>query len=126
MDKPCRGLIDLPAAERHGLLWVSADPAGSFDIDDLLGELGDELASWALDQSVFAWETTDQTPMNWKLAVDTFGETYHFEVLHKDTLAATVYGHCQMHDITNATTAWRYALAELTGFVSYPKATGTY
>lgn len=99
VDKACRGLIALPAVERHGLLWVSADPEGSFDIDDLLGELGDELAAWELDQSVFEWETTYQTPMNWKLAVDTFGETYHFEALHKDTLAINVYGNCQTYDI---------------------------
>ena len=98
VDKSCRGLVGLPVAERHGLLWVSADPADRFDIDDLLGELGNELASWGLDQAAFEWETTYQTPMNWKLAVDTFGETYHFEVLHKDTLAATIYGNCQMYD----------------------------
>ena len=36
--------------------------------------------------------------MNWKLAIDTFGETYHFEALHKDTLAPFFYGNVQMYD----------------------------
>jgi len=36
--------------------------------------------------------------MNWKLAIDTFGETYHFNTLHKDTLANDFYGNAQMYD----------------------------
>jgi hypothetical protein len=30
--------------------------------------------------------------LNWKLATDTFGETYHFKRLHKDTLANNFHG----------------------------------
>ena len=36
--------------------------------------------------------------MNWKLAIDTFGETYHFSTLHKDTLFESFYGNVQMFD----------------------------
>ena len=36
--------------------------------------------------------------MNWKLAIDTFGETYHFNTLHKNTLANDFYGNVQMYD----------------------------
>ena len=38
------------------------------------------------------------TDMNWKLAIDTFGETYHFSVLHKDSLFQSFHGNCQMFD----------------------------
>ena len=40
VDKSCFGLVGLPAVERHGLLWVCANPATSFDIDEMLGGLG--------------------------------------------------------------------------------------
>ncbi|MEJ2087486.1 MAG: aromatic ring-hydroxylating dioxygenase subunit alpha, partial [Gammaproteobacteria bacterium] len=87
VDKSCNGLVELPSAERHGLLFVCASKDRPFDIDDLLGDLGPELAAWELDRAEHRWDTRYDTKMNWKLAIDTFGETYHFNVLHKDTLA---------------------------------------
>jgi nitrite reductase/ring-hydroxylating ferredoxin subunit len=98
IDRSSHGLVPLPVAERHGLLWACANPDRPFDIDDLLGDLGPELASWGLEQSVHAWDTRYDTEMNWKLAIDTFGETYHFNTLHRDTLAPFLYGNCQMYD----------------------------
>ena len=98
VEKSCRGLVELPAVERHGLLWVGADPQMRFDIDDLLGDLGPELATWELGESVYQWDVRYDTPMNWKLAVDTFGETYHFNRLHRNTLADFIYGNCQLYD----------------------------
>ncbi len=99
LDKSCLGLVQLPAKEAHGLLWVHPNPEGEIDVDALLGKaLADELDAWKLSESSF--EGTDCYPhkMNWKLAIDTFGETYHFNVLHKDTLAETTYGNVQMYD----------------------------
>jgi nitrite reductase/ring-hydroxylating ferredoxin subunit len=97
VDKSSHGLVALPALERHGLLWVNANPQGAINVDELLGDLGEELAGWDLTAATPQWETTYDTPMNWKLAIDTFGETYHFNTLHKDTLATTFYGNCQLY-----------------------------
>lgn len=98
VDKTSHGLVRLPAVEKHGLLWVHPNPTGEIDVDDLLGELGLELAGWQLDKTGLNSSTTYDHPMNWKLAIDTFGETYHFNVLHKDTLASDLYGNVQMYD----------------------------
>ena len=99
VDKDCLGLIELPAIEQHGFLWVQPDKTGSLDVDDQLGaELSDELASWGFDQYVATGEETYETPMNWKLAIDTFGETYHFSTLHKDSLAPLYHGNVQCYD----------------------------
>jgi len=98
VDRSCNGLVELPSAERHGLLFVCANPDKPFDIDDLLGDLGPELGSWQLEKSEHRWDTRYDTPMNWKLAIDTFGETYHFGALHRNTLAEFMYGNCQMYD----------------------------
>ena len=99
VEKPCYNLVKLTAQEKHGLLWVHPEPGQTFDLDALLGDLGDDLDSWGFGKLSFGALETYQTPMNWKLAIDTFGETYHFPVLHKDTLGQDVYGNVQCYDI---------------------------
>ncbi len=98
VDKSCHGLVELNAQEKHGLLWVHPQPGTEFDLDDLLGDLGAELDAWGFADLEFGAVDTYETPMNWKFAIDTFGETYHFNVLHKDTLAADIYGNVQCYD----------------------------
>lgn len=98
VDKSCHGLVELPAEERYGLLWVHPNPEGTIDLDSMLGDLGPELENWKLEEHEYLRDTTYDHAMNWKLAIDTFGETYHFNVLHKDTLASDFYGNAQMYD----------------------------
>lgn len=93
IDKFCHGLIELPAAERYGLLWVHLNVDGQLDIDELLSaELAAEFASYAITNHAFVGEKTMEIDLNWKFANDTFGETYHFRKLHKDTLGRLYYG----------------------------------
>ena len=93
IDKSCNGLIELPAVERDGLLWVHPKPDGSLDVDELLGQpLANEIASYGLGDLVHGGVKTITMSLNWKLANDTFGETYHFGKLHKKTLAKIIPG----------------------------------
>ena len=92
IDRTQFGLIELPSAEKHGLLWVHPDPHGNLDPELLLGELGPEIDSWNLSQQVFTDESILNKNLNWKLANDTFGETYHFTRLHKNTVSRIFYG----------------------------------
>jgi phenylpropionate dioxygenase-like ring-hydroxylating dioxygenase large terminal subunit len=92
VDKSCHGLIELPMEERYGLLWLHPQPDGALDLDLLLGDLAAELKSWKLHNLVYAGNSTIDMRLNWKLANDTFGETYHFQKLHKDTLGQLFYG----------------------------------
>ncbi len=98
VDKSCHGLVVLPAVERYGLLWVNANPDGAMNIDELLGDLAPELDAWQLDRYVRQDSVTYHHAMNWKLAIDTFGETYHFNTLHRDSLAMDFYGNVQLYD----------------------------
>ncbi|HIE85608.1 MAG TPA: aromatic ring-hydroxylating dioxygenase subunit alpha [Gammaproteobacteria bacterium] len=98
VDKSCNGLVKLPCTEKYGLLWVNPNPEGEIDVDGILGDLAPELESWHLDRYIASSETTYDHSMNWKLAIDTFGETYHFNALHKNTLANDFYGNAQMYD----------------------------
>lgn len=92
IDKSCHGLIELPSVERHGFLWIHPQPGGTLDIDALLGPVGDELASGDFGQLIYCGGSHIDMKLNWKLANDTFGETYHFQKLHKQTLGQSFYG----------------------------------
>lgn len=93
IDKPCNGLIKLPAVEQDGLLWVHPQPDGELDVKQLLGDtLSEEIASHNLQALAYGGNKTITMNLNWKLANDTFGETYHFGKLHKNTLGRTTPG----------------------------------
>lgn len=92
IDKRCHGLIDLPAEERDGLLWVHPDRNGVLDLDTQLGALGEEIAMGRYGELVYAGESVIDKHLNWKLANDTFGETWHFQKLHAKTLGRLFYG----------------------------------
>lgn len=98
VDRSCHGLVRLPAEEKYGVLWVHPNPSGVIDLPEQLGGLADELDSWQLDRFRYQGTTRFDHAMNWKLAIDTFGETYHFNALHRDTLAQSFYGNVQMYD----------------------------
>lgn len=92
IDKACLGLLELPCVEHLGFLVVHPDPAGVIDTGALFQGIAEDLESWGWDRYVIGLEQTLDMKMNWKLATDTFGETYHFKRLHKDTLANNFHG----------------------------------
>jgi len=98
IDKNCHGLTELPTKEHCGLLWVHPQADGVLDMDNLMGGLTPEFDSWDFSRMVYLGEDTYETPMNWKLAIDTFGETYHFSALHKNSLFPFFHGNVQAYD----------------------------
>ena len=93
IDKSCNGLIELPAVEQYGLLWVHPRTDGQIDVDELLGDLAPELADYDCGGFLpMGGDTAFEKRANWKLINDSFGETYHFARLHKKTVANMVHG----------------------------------
>ena len=43
VDKTCMGLVELPAVEKYGLLFVHPQPDGAIDVDALLGNFKSEI-----------------------------------------------------------------------------------
>jgi len=81
-------LVPVPVAERHGLVFVTARPgAPAIDVDELLGGLAPEIASYGLEDYSHYRTATLAKDMNWKLVIDTFLETWHVATLHKATVA---------------------------------------
>jgi phenylpropionate dioxygenase-like ring-hydroxylating dioxygenase large terminal subunit len=99
IDRACHGLLRLPAVERDGLLWVHPEPDGVIDVDTLLTPaLADEIAHWRFDELEHLDRDHYDVACNWKLAMDTFGETYHFGTLHRNTLFNGFHGNVQCYD----------------------------
>lgn len=99
INKDEHSLVEFPSEEKYGMLWVKASPGGSVDVDDALGGLSEEMKAWRLDEHVLATEQIIEAKANWKLAIDTFGENYHFDVLHRESLAPSIKGSLQTHDV---------------------------
>ena len=98
-DKNCLGLVELPSAEKYGLLVVQAKDGTSIDVDALLGaELAGQLDGWNLGASTYMSEQRIEMPLNWKLANDTYGENYHFENLHATTVNKIFIGNVSTFD----------------------------
>ncbi|MFA1546279.1 aromatic ring-hydroxylating dioxygenase subunit alpha [Actinomadura chokoriensis] len=94
MCREGKGLVELPVAEGHGLIIGRLRPGPVPDVDDYLGPgLADELSMFGFAD----WEPhgdphVHRVGANWKVTLDTFRENYHFNVLHRRTLATYAYG----------------------------------
>jgi phenylpropionate dioxygenase-like ring-hydroxylating dioxygenase large terminal subunit len=91
-------LTELPAEERAGFLWICLDPAGSIDIAAHLGDLDEELASWEIGSWTPVGEKRLDADIDWKLAIDTFSENYHFATVHTTTFATVAHSNCTVFD----------------------------
>ncbi len=94
IDLAANGLVELPSAERAGLIFARPSrpaPGETTDlgpaVDALLGaELLGDLDGYGL-AGFHHFETRSMTRrLNWKLCLDTFHESYHFKALHRDSI----------------------------------------
>jgi phenylpropionate dioxygenase-like ring-hydroxylating dioxygenase large terminal subunit len=94
MCREDKGLVELPVAEGYGLVVGRVRPGEPIDIESYLGPgLTEELslldyADWELAGEPHA----HQVNANWKVTLDTYRENYHFNHLHRNTLAEYAYG----------------------------------
>ncbi len=86
-DPSFTGLRALPVTEKYGMIWVGARPGMRLDIDGLLDGVAADLVAYELGRYHHYETRVLRREMNWKLAVDTFCETYHLSYLHPDTVS---------------------------------------
>ncbi|MEO0997827.1 MAG: aromatic ring-hydroxylating dioxygenase subunit alpha [Pseudomonadota bacterium] len=87
VDKQSYGLTELPAAEDYGMVFAAASPGVEIDIEAMLGELAPLFRHWDLGSLQHIKSGEFHVDTNWKLALDTFCEGYHFASLHRDSVA---------------------------------------
>jgi phenylpropionate dioxygenase-like ring-hydroxylating dioxygenase large terminal subunit len=103
LDLGAHGLVRLPLAEKHGMIFVRPKPLQqnetvTMDIDAELGPMAGDLAALNLD--TFPHYSTDRVHprINWKFAIDTFLEGYHIPHLHRKTIAPYFIGNAGTFD----------------------------
>ena len=83
-------LTAVPAAEAHGLIFLSLDLSRDpLVVDEHLGSFADELEQLELASLAALRGSSLEAACNWKLAIDTYCESYHFGVLHSSTIGRT-------------------------------------
>ena len=80
--------------ERYGMIFVRASGAEPFDADDFLAGLEDDFGSYGLGDYFHIESRTRKLPMNWKLVVDTFCESYHIRTLHRKSVGPYYSSDC--------------------------------
>lgn len=82
VDKSTHGLVEFPSEEKYGMIVGLLTPGAPLDVEAFLGEGAAHIAGWHMERNTFVAERPLETKANWKLALDTYTENYHFHVLH--------------------------------------------
>jgi phenylpropionate dioxygenase-like ring-hydroxylating dioxygenase large terminal subunit len=114
-------LTELPAQEFAGFLWVGLQPGTALDIGRHLGDIGPELASWDLGSAHPIGEKRLDAEIDWKLALDTFAENYHFATVHTTTFATVALSNCTVFDSYGPHHRLVFPLRALTECVGVPE-----
>ncbi len=86
LDRDDRSLVQLPAFERFGLIWVVPSPQDhDVDIDAWLAPMAEHLERLRLEDHVVFRTWSLHKDMSWRLALEGFHESYHFCSAHRDT-----------------------------------------
>ena len=91
VDPQCRSLVEYPATERHGLVFVTLTPGAGGGEDYLGADVDAQIAPWELERSVLVHEQWFPLAANWKLIVDGTVDSLHPPYLHPETVAKLVY-----------------------------------
>lgn len=98
IDKADYNLIRLPAEEKYGMIYVGMHPDVRFSIDEILGEAAPLFATWDLGRARLINTHEWHLATNWKLALDTYCEGYHFSILHRKSLGDASLGNVAAFD----------------------------
>lgn len=98
VDFEDNGLVELPAQEIGGLIWVLPTPGAKMDVEEHLAGLAPELENYEFQNYHHYENRILNHKINWKMAIDTFLEPYHFGVLHSKTLTPIFFPNvCLFH-----------------------------
>ncbi len=88
VPRAAASLVELPVAERCGLVWVVPEPVEGFAWAEHFGPLADELERLGYGAGAASpHERRFVQLSNWKLVLDANLESYHFQYAHRATIA---------------------------------------
>jgi phenylpropionate dioxygenase-like ring-hydroxylating dioxygenase large terminal subunit len=99
VDPKTRGLVPVPVQEWNGMIFVIANPEiKEIDVEAYLGDFAPELAQLELGNLVPIKNGVLEVKSNWKYALDTYGEGYHFGSLHAANIGMGFYSDVAIFD----------------------------
>jgi phenylpropionate dioxygenase-like ring-hydroxylating dioxygenase large terminal subunit len=99
IDPASRSLIPVPVSEWHGMIFVIANPdIKEIDVEAHLGSFAPELAQLELGKLALVKKGVMEVKSNWKYALDTYGEGYHFGSLHAANIGMGFYSDVGIFD----------------------------
>ncbi|MDT7642190.1 MAG: hypothetical protein QOC83_6478 [Pseudonocardiales bacterium] len=99
VDRSCHGLVELSCEERHGLVWVIDSRGATMNLGEWLGrELDETLRAYELSEYLCYRVGTFDEPINWKVLVDGFLDSYHISDTHAKSVAPYFYSNTQVFD----------------------------
>jgi len=98
VDKSFYDLVKLPVEEKYGMIFAGMSPDVRVSVDEMLGEMAPLFAAWNLGTMKHVNTHEWRPKANWKLALDTFCEGYHFTPLHKASLGDVSIGNLSVVD----------------------------
>jgi carnitine monooxygenase subunit len=99
LDRRKKGLIEVPALEWAGMIFIKTDPAGApIDIKSFLGDFAPELEQLEFGKALPVKKGRIDVKTNWKYALDTYGEGYHFATLHPTTIGVVALTNVMLYD----------------------------
>jgi len=93
------GLIELPTAERSGVVFSVLTPDAPIDIDEWLGDMAGALAYLELDRLHRYEVTTTLQSGNWKSTADGYLDGYHVGFLHRDNIGQRTWSNRNSYDL---------------------------
>ena len=98
LDRTSVHLIALPAEEWNGMIFVKTTPGHPLDVEAFLGPIAPLLIG--LDLASLERVCTNRLDLesNWKIALDTFCETYHVPALHQASLSQKLISYVSIFD----------------------------
>ena len=111
IDLTERGLVPVPVAEWNGLIFLRPT-AGTeaLDVAEHLGTFAPELGRLDFKDATPVRTSTLVAATNWKCAIDTYGEGYHFATLHASTIGVSHFSNVAVFDAFDA--HWRLNFPE--------------
>jgi phenylpropionate dioxygenase-like ring-hydroxylating dioxygenase large terminal subunit len=97
LDKCSSPLTEVGCVEWHGMVWVVATAGAAVDLVAHLGTLAPLLAGYEFERAE-RFVAHELVATNWKLAVDTYLEGYHFASLHPTTINPINYDNSMVFD----------------------------
>ena len=99
LDAEAQHLVPVPAAEWHGLIFVRAGGGTEpLDARSFLGGFADELRHVDFEDAAPVRHSRLTAACNWKMALDTYAEAYHFATLHASSIGVSHYSNIAVFD----------------------------